>query len=169
MSTHLQQKQEYEVPSVSCWIITVSDSRSEQTDTTGRFIRERLLANKHRIDFYTIIKNDAAQISAVVAKLKVDPGVQAVIFHGGTGISKKDQTARTLRKLFDEEIDGFGELFRMLSFQEIGPYALLSRATAGVIDKKLIFSLPGSENAVQLAIDKLVLPVISHAVQQLQR
>ena len=169
MSTHLQQKQEYEVPSVNCWIITVSDSRNEQTDTTGRFIRERLLANQHRVGFYTIVKNDAAQISATVEKLKVDPNVQVAIFHGGTGLSKKDQTARTLRKFFDEEIDGFGELFRMLSFQEIGPYALLSRATAGVISKKLIFSLPGSENAVQLAMDRLVLPVISHAVQQLQK
>lgn len=169
MSTHLQQKQEYEVPSVNCWIITVSDSRNEQTDTTGTFIRERLLVNKHRVDFYTIIKNDAAQISAVVEKIKVDSNVQAVIFHGGTGLSKKDQTARTLRKLFDEEIDGFGELFRILSYQEIGSYALLSRAEAGIINKKIVFSLPGSENAVQLAMDKLVLPVISHAVQQLQK
>ncbi len=169
MNTHLQKKQEYEVASVICWVVTVSDSRDKETDLTGTFICERLQESQHRVDQYTIIKNDETQISAVVARLKSDPHVQAVIFHGGTGLSKQDQTARALRRLFDEEIDGFGEIFRMLSYQEVGAYALLSRATAGVLNKKLVFSLPGSEHAVRLAMEKLVLPVIGHAVQQLQK
>ncbi len=169
MSTHFEKKREYQISSVNCWIVTVSDSRTEQTDTTGKFIHERLLAHQHSVELYAIIKNDAAQITEMTNKLRNDARVQAVIFHGGTGLSKKDQTARTLRALYDEEIDGFGELFRMLSYQEIGAYALLSRSSAGVINKKLVFSLPGSENAVQLAMDKLVLPVINHAVQQLQK
>lgn len=169
MSDHLQKKTEYEVASVNCWVITVSDSRTEATDTTGKFIRERILAHRHMIGHYEIIKNDAGQITETVEKLRNKLDLHAAIFHGGTGLSKKDQTARTLRKLYDEEIDGFGELFRVLSYQEIGAYTLLSRASAGVISKKLIFSLPGSENAVQLAMDKLILPVINHGVQQLQK
>lgn len=157
------------VAHVVCWVVTVSDSRDETTDTSGKCIREKLEAGGHRVALYRIIKNDPAQITEMVTQLKNDPHVQVVIFHGGTGLSKKDQTARTLKKLFDEELDGFGELFRMLSYHQIGPYALLSRASAGIINKKLVFSLPGSEHAVQLAMEKLILPVMGHAVQQLRQ
>lgn len=153
--------------SVVCWIITVSDTRDETTDTSGKLIREKLEGAGHRVALYRIIKNDPAQITEMVEQLKTDTHVHVVIFHGGTGISRKDQTARTLRKLYDEELDGFGELFRMLSYHEIGPYALLSRASAGIISKKLVFSLPGSEHAVRLALERLILPVLGHAVQQL--
>nr|BAL57404.1 molybdenum cofactor biosynthesis protein B [uncultured Acetothermia bacterium]BAL59786.1 molybdenum cofactor biosynthesis protein B [Candidatus Acetothermum autotrophicum] len=158
---------EHTVKSVVCWIITVSDTRDESTDTSGKLIRERLESAGHRVALYRIIKNDPAQITEMVEQLKTDTHVQVVIFHGGTGISRKDQTARTLKKLYDEELDGFGELFRMLSYHEIGPYALLSRASAGIISKKLVFSLPGSEHAVRLALEKLILPVLGHAVRQL--
>lgn len=153
--------------SVVCWIITVSDTRDETTDTSGKLIREKLESAGHRVALYRIIKNDPTQITEMVEQLKTDTHVQVVIFHGGTGISRKDQTARTLKKLYDEELDGFGELFRALSYHEIGPYALLSRASAGIISKKLVFSLPGSEHAVQLALEKLILPVLGHAVEQL--
>ena len=169
MSAHFEKKHNYKVASVNCWVVTVSNGRTEQTDTTGKFICERLKAHQHSVSSYTLIKNDTAQITEMANKLRNDSNVQAVIFHGGTGLSKKDQTARILRTLYDEEINGFGELFRMLSYQEIGAYALLSRASAGIINKKLVFSLPGSENAVQLAMDKLVIPAINHAVQQLQK
>lgn len=169
MTEHLKRKDDYTVQRVVCWIVTVSDSRDETTDATGKFIREKLQTAGHRVTLYTIIKNDTGQIYEMVEKLKGDREAHVVIFHGGTGLSKKDQTARTLRKLYDEEIDGFGELFRMLSYHEIGPYALLSRASAGIIQKKLVFSLPGSENAVQLAMEKLILPVMGHAVQQLKK
>jgi len=158
---------EHTVESVTCWIVTVSDTRDETTDTSGKLIREKLESAGHRVARYRIIKNDAAHITEMVEQLKGDSTVHVAIFHGGTGISRKDQTARTLKKLYDEELDGFGELFRMLSYQEIGPYALLSRASAGIISKKLIFSLPGSEHAVRLALEKLILPVLGHAVQQL--
>lgn len=155
------------VERVVCWVITVSDTRDESTDLSGKLIRERLEGAGHRVALYKIIKNNPDQIIEIVEQLKNDPSVHVVIFHGGTGISRKDQTARTLKKLYDEELDGFGELFRMLSYHEIGPYALLSRASAGIISKKLVFSLPGSENAVRLAIEKLILPVLQHAVEQL--
>lgn len=169
MTEHLECQADHSSPSVVCWVVTVSDSRDETTDTSGKFIREQLHAAGHRVALYQIIQNDAGQIHEMVERLRADRETHVVIFHGGTGLSEKDQTARTLRKLYDEEIDGFGELFRMLSYHEIGPYALLSRASAGVINKKLIFALPGSEHAVRLATEKLILPLLGHAVQQLQK
>lgn len=169
MSKHIKRKEEHTVEAVPCWVITVSDSRTPETDTTGKFIKEKLQAAGHKTLLYAIIKNDATQIKAILKKLKRDREAQVAIFHGGTGLSKKDQTVQTVKKYLDEEIEGFGELFRYLSYEEIGPYALLSRAVAGVMNKKLIFSLPGSENAVKLAIEKLVLPVLGHAVHELQK
>ncbi|MCI2430515.1 MogA/MoaB family molybdenum cofactor biosynthesis protein [Candidatus Acetothermia bacterium] len=169
MSTHLTCPSEHALPSVVCWVVTVSDTRDERTDITGKFTQERLQACSHQVARYRIIKNDTVQIVSTIEEFKGDPQAHVVIFLGGTGLSSKDQTARTLRKLYDEEIVGFGELFRTLSYHEIGPYALLSRAGAGVINKKLVFSLPGSENAVQLALEKLILPVLGHAVQQLRK
>lgn len=169
MTEHLKCQADHSVPSVACWVVTVSDSRDEKTDITGKFVREQLQASGHRIALYQIIKNETSQILALTEKLKRDSEAHVAILLGGTGLSEKDQTARTLRKLYDEEIDGFGELFRMLSYHEIGPYALLSRASAGVINKKLIFALPGSEHAVRLATEKLILPLLGHAVQQLQK
>ncbi len=169
MPEHLKHKEEHTLKAVTCWIVTVSDSRTPETDTTGKFINTELQAAGHQIALYTIIKNDAAQIATMLKKLKRDREAQVAIFHGGTGLSKKDQTARTIKKYLDEEIEGFGELFRLLSYEEIGPYALLSRAVAGVMNKKLIFSLPGSENAVKLAIEKLILPVLGHAVHELKK
>jgi len=168
MAEHLKHKEEHTFKAVVCWVITVSDSRTPATDTTGKFIKEKIQNAGHQIALYTIIGNDAAQIAKMLKKLKQNREAQVAIFHGGTGLSKKDQTARTIKKYLDEEIEGFGELFRMLSYQEIGPYAWLSRAVAGVMNKKLIFSLPGSENAVKLAIEKLILPALGHAVHELQ-
>ncbi len=167
MTDHIKHQTEHAAARVVCWVITVSDSRDETTDTSGKFIREQLQARGHRVALSRIIKNDPAQITEIVTQLKKNTEVHVAIFHGGTGLSPKDQTARTLKKLFDEELEGFGELFRMLSYHEIGPYALLSRACAGVINKKLVFSLPGAEHAVRLALERLILPVIAHAVQQL--
>jgi molybdenum cofactor biosynthesis protein B len=169
MSEHLEHRGQHSVESVACWVITVSDSRTEATDTTGRFIREQLVAAGHRVTRYAIIRNDADQIREMLTALRRDPNARSAVFHGGTGLSRKDQTAHTLKAELDEMIDGFGEIFRILSYQAIGPYALLSRALAGVIDKKLIFALPGSENAVKLAMEKLILPVLPHAVHELQK
>jgi molybdenum cofactor biosynthesis protein B len=169
MSEHLERRDKHSVESVACWVVTVSDTRTEATDITGRFIREQLATAGHRVTRYAIIRNDADQIREMLAALRRDPEAQAAIFHGGTGLSRKDQTARALKVELDEMIEGFGELFRMLSYQAIGPYALLSRALAGVIDKKLVFALPGSENAVKLAMEKLILPVLPHAVYELQK
>jgi len=100
---------------------------------------------------------------------KADPAVQAIILHGGTGISKRDVTVKTVRAFLDETIDGFGELFRSISYQEIGPFALMSRAMAGVMAGKLVYALPGSENAVRTAVEKLLLPTLKHAVFELNK
>ncbi|MCS6935959.1 MAG: MogA/MoaB family molybdenum cofactor biosynthesis protein [Candidatus Bipolaricaulota bacterium] len=154
---------------VVCWVVTVSDTRTEQTDITGKFTQEQLRAHGHHVALYQIIKNDTNQIISIAERFRDDPHAHVAIFLGGTGLSSKDRTARTLRKLYDEEIMGFGELFRMLSYHEVGPYALLSRASAGVINQKLVFSLPGSENAVRLAIEKLIVPILGHAVEQLRK
>lgn len=167
MSAHITCPSEH--ASVICWVVTVSDTRDESTDMTGKFTQEQLRARGHHVALYQIIKNDTAQIAALAQRFREDSQAHVAIFLGGTGLSAKDQTARTLNKLYDEEIDGFGELFRMLSYHEVGPYALLSRASAGVINRKLVFSLPGSENAVRLAIEKLIVPILSHAVEQLRK
>jgi molybdenum cofactor biosynthesis protein B len=169
MTEHVERREEHSVGSVSCWVITVSDTRVEATDTTGRFICEQLTAAGHRVARYAIIKNDAVEIKKTLALFRRDSEAQAAIFHGGTGLSRKDQTARVLKAELDELIEGFGEIFRILSHQAIGPYALLSRALAGVLSGKLIFALPGSENAVKLAMEKLILPVLPHAVHELSK
>lgn len=169
MTEHIERRERHTVGAVACWVITVSDTRTEATDTTGRFIKEQLAAAGHRVARYALIKNDADQIREILAALRRDKRAQAAIFHGGTGLSRKDQTARALKAELDEAIEGFGEIFRALSYEAMGPYALLSRALAGVLSGKLVFALPGSENAVKLAMEKLVLPVLPHAIHELQK
>lgn len=169
MTEHLERYAEHTVGSVSCWVITVSDRRVEATDTTGLFIREKLAAAGHSVTRYAIIKNDADQIRAMLAAFRDDAEAHAAIFHGGTGLSRKDQTARVLKAELDETIEGFGEIFRALSYREIGPYALLSRALAGVLSGKLVLALPGSAHAVKLAMEKLILPMLPHAVHELHQ
>ncbi len=155
--------------SVGCFVLTVSDSRTAANDTSGNAIRALLEAAGHTVAGSAIVKDEPAQVAAIVRAQLADDRVRVVITTGGTGISARDGTFEAINGLLEKRLDGFGELFRMLSFQEIGPSAMMSRATAGTVARKAIFVLPGSENAVRLAMTRLVVPELGHVVQQLDK
>lgn len=152
-----------------CFVLTVSDTRTPDTDSSGRAIRELLGAAGHEIAGYQIVGDEPAAVAAVVRAQINDEGTQAVITTGGTGVSSRDGTFEAIDTLFEKRLDGFGELFRMLSYQEIGAAAMLTRATAGTVQRKVVFVLPGSEHAVRLALTKLVIPELGHVLQQLNK
>jgi molybdenum cofactor biosynthesis protein B len=153
--------------SVGCMVITVSDTRTPDTDESGRLIQKLLREQDHSIVAYHLVKNEPSLIKGLIQKAPA--GVQAIILTGGTGLSKRDSTYETLVALFEKKLDGFGELFRALSYREIGSPAMMSRATAGTYQGKVIFSLPGSEAAVRLAMEKLILPELGHLLHELTR
>jgi molybdenum cofactor biosynthesis protein B len=155
--------------SVGCYILTVSDTRTADTDTGGRTIRELLDGAGHTVTGHAIVRDEPEQVAALVRQQLADAATRVIVTTGGTGITSRDGTFEALDRLFEKRLDGFGELFRMLSFQEIGPAAMLSRATAGTIGRTAIFVLPGSENAVRLAMTRLILPELGHVAQQLAR
>lgn len=152
----------HDAASVGCAVVTVSDTRTAATDASGQRIRELLGAHGHRVEAYTVVPDDPAAIRAALAGLPA--AVAAVILTGGTGLGRRDTTWEALRGVLEREIPGFGELFRMLSFAEVGPAAMLSRATAGVWGDRVLFALPGSTRAVELAMTKLILPELGHLV-----
>lgn len=152
---------------INCAAITVSDSRSFESDRSGKLIQELLVEAGHQVGYYTIVKDEPAQIERQLAQLN-SLNLEAVIFSGGTGIAPRDTTYDTLSRLLEKTLPGFGELFRALSYQEIGSRAIASRAVAGIYRQKLIFSLPGSSNAVKLALQKLILPELVHLATQLK-
>ncbi|WP_077214241.1 MogA/MoaB family molybdenum cofactor biosynthesis protein [Bacillus dakarensis] len=155
---------------VTCKIITVSDTRTKETDKSGQLMISMLESSGHIIGDYVIVKDEADPIRDEVIKGCENPNIDCILTNGGTGIAKLDVTIETVQKLFDKEISGFGELFRMLSYQEdIGSAAILSRATAGVVQDKAVFSTPGSSGAVKLAMNKLILPEIAHIVRELKK
>lgn len=156
-------------PHARCFVLTISDTRTESTDTSGAAIASMLEAAGHTVAGRKIVKDDATAIRGVVSYAAKAGTHDAVITTGGTGISARDGTYEALASLFERRLDGFGELFRALSYEEIGSAAMLSRATAGVIGRCAIFVLPGSENAVRLAMSKLILPEIGHVVRELRR
>lgn len=147
---------------VRCAIITVSDTRTEETDTSGQRIKELLAAHDHPVVAYQILKDEPEQITAAVQALLERSDVDAIITSGGTGIAPRDTTFEAIQELLEKEITGFGEMFRMLSYEDIGTAAMLTRATAGVANGKVIVSLPGSTGAVELGMSKLVLPELGH-------
>jgi molybdenum cofactor biosynthesis protein B len=155
--------------SVACYVLTVSDSRTPDTDTSGRVIRQLLEDAGHLVTGHAIVKDEPAQVTSHVRAQLADPRTQVIVTTGGTGITSRDGTFEAIDRLLDKRLDGFGELFRMLSFQEIGAAAMLSRATAGTAARKAIFVLPGSEHAVRLAMTRLILPELGHLVQQLSK
>lgn len=154
---------------VRCAIVTISDTRTQDNDTGGNAIAELLQNQKHPVLDRTIVRDDPAAILAAVNALLENPQVQIVITTGGTGITSRDSTYEIVEKLLEKRLEGFGELFRMLSFDEIGASAMLSRASAGVARGKIIFSLPGSPHAVRLAMTRLILPELGHLVRELSR
>ncbi len=149
-------------------VVTVSDSRTEATDVNGRFLRDQIAALGHELVAYRLIQDEPAQVTAVLDELCGGPA-QVVIFNGGTGIAPRDTTFDVLDKKLEKRLPGFGELFRMLSWDEVGAAAMLSRATAGVYRQTLVFSTPGSPNAVQLAWEKLIAPELQHMAWEMVR
>jgi len=156
-------------PSVRCHVITISDTRTEETDGSGRAIVDLLTAAGHRVVERTIVKDDPSPLRRLIERELANPDVDAIITTGGTGISSRDNTFDVVARLLDKQLDGFGELFRMLSFQEIGPAAMMSRATAGLTSGRIVVCLPGSEAAVRLAMERLLLPELGHLVQQARK
>jgi len=147
-------------------VLTASDSRSAETDESGRLIRELLTAGGHRVEYYEVLPDDPVLIrSAVLEHLR---NLDALIVNGGTGISARDSTIEAIRVLLDKELEGFGELFRYLSYEQIGSAAFLSRAVAGIAAGKIVVALPGSPDACRLAMEKLLLPELGHMAHLLK-
>lgn len=154
---------------VNCAVITVSDTRSSETDRSGQLIQQLLSDAGHTVGTYAIVKDEPPQIQAQMQFLGSSLDLDAAIFNGGTGIAPRDTTYDAIAGLLEKTLPGFGELFRWLSYQEIGSRAIASRAIAGVYQSKLVFSLPGSTNAVRLAMQQLILPELAHLVSQARR
>jgi len=154
--------------SIRCFVITVSDTRSEASDTSGQTIKSMLGDEGHQIAGYRIVKDEPVQIEALLNGALADFEVDAVIVNGGTGIAPRDGTYEVVSRLLEKKLDGFGEIFRYLSYLDIGSAAIMSRSAAGTARGKVLISLPGSKAAVTLAMGKLILPEIRHMVSQLQ-
>ena len=154
--------------SINCFVVTVSDTRDETTDESGRLIKSTLAEEKHLLAGYRIVKDEPVEIEARLREALADERVEAVIVNGGTGISPRDGTYEVIVGLLDKRLDGFGEIFRYLSYQDIGSAAIMSRAVAGSAKGKVLISLPGSKGAVRLAMERLILPELRHMVSQLQ-
>jgi molybdenum cofactor biosynthesis protein B len=155
--------------SVRCFVLTVSDTRTEETDASGRAIVELLTAAGHEIAGRTIVKDDPDLVRGTIERQLASPDVHAIITTGGTGITSRDSTYEAVAGLLQKRLDGFGELFRMLSFEQIGPAAIMSRASAGLVAGRIVVSLPGSEAAVRLAMERLLIPELGHLVEQARR
>ena len=155
--------------SVGCWVVTISDTKTPETDTSGAVIRELLGAAGHHVVGATIVSDEPAEVQRVVREACQDERVQAVILTGGTGITSRDSTFEAIEALLDKRLPGFGELFRMLSYQEIGGAAMLSRAQLGIHARRIVVSLPGSPQACRLALDKLLIPELPHLVREVSR
>ncbi|MCS7054780.1 MAG: MogA/MoaB family molybdenum cofactor biosynthesis protein [Thermoflexales bacterium] len=150
-------------------IVTVSDTRTRENDTGGDLIEERVTSAGHKVVFRTIVKDEPEQIGALLESIVNDTDARVILFTGGTGIAPRDTTYDVISRKLEKVMPGFGELFRMLSYQEVGAAAMLSRATAGVYRGRVIMSMPGSPNAVQVAMDKLIMPEIQHLAWEVAR
>ncbi|MBI4575861.1 MAG: MogA/MoaB family molybdenum cofactor biosynthesis protein [Planctomycetes bacterium] len=152
-----------------CAVVTVSDTRTPATDTSGDRVAAHLEFAGHGVHARLLVPDEPDRVAAVLHRCLADPGVDAIILNGGTGLSRRDGTHEVVSAHLDKRIDGFGEIFRHLSYQQIGPAAMLSRAVAGSARGKVLISLPGSPGAVDLAMAKLVIPELPHMVEELRR
>ncbi len=166
-SEHKTQAERLE--SVRCAVVTVSDSRTIETDESGRLIQQLLMEAGHRIVHYSLLPNSEELVTDHLRKL-ITQEVDVIILTGGTGLGRKDRTVEAVRSLIEKEIPGFGELFRLLSYQEqVGTAAILSRAVCGGLNGKLLVSLPGSRAAVELALQSILLPELRHLLWEMRR
>jgi molybdenum cofactor biosynthesis protein B len=158
------------LPALRCAVVTVTDTRTIDTDESGRSMQRLLDGAGHVIADYTILPNNEARVRGHVRTLIARPDVDAILITGGTGLGSKDRTVEAVRSLLEKELPGFGEIFRVVSFQEqIGAAAILSRAVAGSANGKLVVSMPGSKAAVELALTRIILPELRHAIRELRR
>jgi molybdenum cofactor biosynthesis protein B len=155
--------------SIGCWVLTISDTKTSETDTSGALIRELLTAAGHRVVGSGIVRDEPAEVQRVIRAACADPAVQAVIMTGGTGITSRDSTFEAVDAMLDKRLPGFGELFRMLSYGDVGPAAMLSRAQMGIHARRIVVSVPGSPNACRLALEKLLVPELPHLVREVSR
>ena len=154
---------------VTVAIVTVSDTRTPETDQNRQYIEARMAELGHYVAAYRLIKDEPNQVAAVIEELTAMPDVQLILFNGGTGISPRDTTYDVVSRYLEKTLPGFGELFRLLSYQEVGAAAMFSRAIAGLCRGTLLFSMPGSPNAVQVALEKLIIPEINHVAWEISR
>jgi len=164
-----EQRAHAEVPrSIRCGVITISDTRTPETDTSGAAIRALLEAAGHTVIRYQLVKDEPDAIAALVREL-CDGGCQVILTNGGTGTARRDSTFEAIDALIEQRLPGFGELFRMLSYADIGPAAMLSRAAAGIVGGALVFCMPGSTGAVRLALEQLIIPQLPHLIWETVR
>ncbi|HZN37093.1 MAG TPA: MogA/MoaB family molybdenum cofactor biosynthesis protein [Pirellulaceae bacterium] len=167
-ATHEEHKSQGP-PSVRCAVITVSDTRTLETDTGGQAVIAHLTAAGHVVVQREIIPDEPARMRPLLETLSRRDDLDAILLTGGTGITSRDQTFETVSGLLTKPLPGYGELFRMLSFQEIGPAAILSRAVGGLIGRKIVLTMPGSPAAVRLAMEKIIVPELPHLVREARR
>lgn len=168
MSSEAHRKAAQGEGSVPIAVVTVSDTRTEENDVSGGLIRELAEGAGHLIVGYRIVKDEPDEVLAALEDFASGPA-RLIIFNGGTGIGRRDRTYDVINRTIEKPLPGFGEVFRMLSYEQVGAAAMLSRATAGVFRDKVVFSTPGSPNAVRLAMEKLILPEIQHLAWELVR
>lgn len=154
---------------IGCYVLTISDSKTPDTDTSGTAIRELLTAAGHPVIGSTIVRDEPDAVRRVIREACARADIQAVILTGGTGITSRDSTFEAIEGLLDKRLPGFGELFRMLSYEEVGAAAMLSRAQMGIHQRRIVVSLPGSPNACRLALEKLLIPELPHLVREVSR
>lgn len=154
---------------IRCAVVTVSDTRTPETDRSGTLIRQRLAEAGHAVIDYRIVPDEPREIGPLLDELASREDCDAVLIDGGTGIARRDTTYDVVAARLDKRLDGFGELFRSLSYAEIGAAAMLSRATGGVYRGTLVLLMPGSSNAVALAMDRLILPELGHLVFEIRK
>ena len=165
---HLEHKQ-HAPQTVACMIITISDTRTPDTDVSGKLIRKLLEQNGHTIMRYELVKDEPDEIQKLLREGIAAETIQVILCNGGTGISVRDCSYEAVVQTLEKRLDGFGELFRALSYQDIGSAAMISRAVAGIAGETVIFSMPGSKDAVELAMEKLILPELGHLVWELRK
>lgn len=150
-------------------VITCSDTRMPDTDTSGKLIRTLLEKYGHSVAAYHLVKDEPVQIRATIEAGTRNDAIQAIIINGGTGISRRDSTFEAVDALLEKRLDGFGEVFRYLTYKDIGSPAIMTRATAGLYRGRIVFSTPGSEAAVRLAMEKLILPELGHLIREITK
>lgn len=169
MSEATQQHRSQAPRQVRCAVLTISDTRTLQTDAGGQCIVERLAAAGHVVVARHIVPDEPARIESLLSGHLARSDVQAILITGGTGVSGRDQTYETISRMLSKPLPGYGELFRMLSYQEIGAAAMLSRAVAGLVGRTVLLTMPGSPAGVKLAMDKLIIPELPHLVREAER